>query len=1050
MSLTGPQLTQLITHPHKCKVWTSVFKPSTVFTADVLTGFNNEHNVIQIPYENGVGTPSDVKDGMTLYVYDSLGRLRGIIRTKWADATYIYVAENDEVTFDDGQSLVILDTIPPWTKFPTCDISGDNPIFYKDYNVPYTDQNDYPPPVPILGPALRCLVLDLASSHTWKAGSSYSPRTTGTISTYAWTFEGGSPPTGGTAEVSVEYSTAGLYKTTLTITDDQSKTAVAHRWIRVIDSIEDADLVDCTVQLAGSFAEGGWRATIKGMTDLDLTDVPDQSLVAVSVLALDGNDDEFEFGGFDGCHQIYFCGYLNRDTVERRPDTGWTTFEAETIDRVMSQMFNFDVFVVDTTSTPSNWLEVNSLDIRKAGNHLLRWHSNVMEIADVHLPTDSTRTAGIDMPQANLFTQLRNMCQTVRMMQVGSSRYGSLHIERDVQHLTASQRQAIGKLTDLFRMHYQSEGVSWPRAHRRAFAMLELAGVQWDGSDPMPLFSRSPGAVPVHEGDVKEINGLAVADQDDVNTLCGMAYAEEINKNIDISMPMSGNWMPALDVFPQPMLKLPSDFVIRGVNLSSSWVVVRGISFSVENMGAPNVVWMIDRLNDDHYGRSFFYPKADDLPIPPYEPPPPPPPPPMPGPPGTTTKHVIIASHLWGMWTTSNFEDESPIWGSLNGGLSGLNLHINWFARDPVNYKTQGYLITEEAIFRNDGLKSGGTWQYKATNQQLKDLAYALTGGPEVTAAMPEKMKPQVCLPGAVYVILNWTQEDRGIYNNAVIYTLDRGENWLPRPRLAIPCGTLLYRDWSGTNCAHDDGDTFAERYQRWNLVASPHTPYKIHLSYHFRSPTSIAQPALYTWPDIRKWWPSSQGSWYMTLWPIGDPPVGLHVPFKDNKYEKMIYVPRGAYTPSTSLYRYDSGFSPYMSSCDAPGSPVNITPSFGNTPGRQGMLSTYTWNKNYVWFASEVSGEIGVSLDAGDNWTQMGTCSSMPPGCASGFPYNNQLFILGRQHYYQQTNGPHIMASYDAGKTWHDKTGDLVDKIKTFSGLPNPNISVGCIAPEW
>lgn len=1036
MALTGPQLTQLAKHPHSCRVWVSVFQPSVVFEADVETGFY-DHNVVQIPYENGVGTPSDVLDGMTLYVYSNTGDLKGIMRAKSADSSYIYVAENDEVTFDDGQSLVITDSMPPWTKFPTCDISGDDPIFYKDYDVAYSDQNVYPPPVPVLGPTLRCLVLDQATSHTWDASGSYSSRSGGSISTYSWVFEGGTPGSSGSPSVAVTYDTPGLYRTKLVITDDQSKTATAYRWIRVIDTIQDADLIKCDVSLTGSFSEGGWKAKIEGFANLSLSDVPDQSLIAVSVLALDGNAEEFEFGGFIHCHQIYFCGYLDKDTVKITPDTGWTSFEAITLDRVMTQMFNFDVFVYDVTGTPANWLEINDLDTRKAGYHLLRWHSNVFELADVQLPDASARTAGIDMPQSNLFTQLKNMCQTVRLLKVGCSRYGSIVIEPDVQYLTWSARQSRGKNHDMFKAYYKGDGVIWPRMHRRPYSMIELAGVVWDGTEPEPLFSRSPGIVPVHEGTVKEISGLAVEDQDDLNTLCGMVYAEMVNLHEGIRIPKSGNWMPALDIFPQAMVKLPYDFEVRGVNIGDNWVVVRTVTFTVQDYGAPVMNWTVDRLNDEFYGRAFYYPTPEETFIPPSVPPPTSPPP-APPPPATTTRKVIIATFQHGIWLTSDFDSSSPTWGSLNNGLSGNDLNPQWFARDPVNYKTQAYLATKDSLLRNDAIDSNGTWVTKCSQAQLTSIASGIQGSSADWACV-RKMKPQICMPGAVFMILSWHMSDGSAdCNMAVIYTTDRMQTFAPTPKIVTKCGSPLFMDYVRVCGPQDDSG-----YGWGQLVASPHTPWKLHLAFSMRAPSSLHTAAYYMFPDVRDWFPSWLGRWYYHGAVTDGWTPSCHVPYKDNYNENLIYVPGGG----TETYRYPNQVATALADCNALGSRTNIDPAFGNIPSVPSLFGSYTWDKNRIWFAGKAK-VIGVSNDGGSTWTQKTDCITWP-GCASGFPYNNQLFIVGLAQYHA-TDDVKIAASYDGGETWQDKTGDLVTKVRTEFADPNAQPALVTIAPEW
>lgn len=1048
MSLTGGQLTQLMNHPHRSKALAVIHTPSIVFQCEVETGFY-DHNVVAVPYENEFGLYSDVLDGMTMYVYDSLGRLRGKIRTKSADDTYIYLAENDEVTFDDGQTLVITDEMPFWTKFPYCDVSGSEPVFYKDYNIAYTDQNDYPPPVPILGPALRVAILSEDDTLTWSASSSYSPRTGGTISTYSWQFQGGTPGSSSDPSEDVTYATPGIYRTTLTITDDQGRTAKAYRWVRVLATRLDASVIQCTASLQGSFSQGGWTAKIEGHTNRDLSDVPDHSLVAVICTSVDGDNVLLDFGGFAGATDVYFCGYLLKDTVQQEPDNERVSFEAATIERVMASSFGFDAFVHDVSS-PSSWIELNGVNTRSAANHLVRWHSNLMEIADVHLPWELTATAGIDMPQADFYSQLKNMCQSVRLVQVGCTRYGAVRMQKDVQHLTWSDRYSYGKHFDMFKALWTSRPLSIPRQHRRKVSMLECAGVKWNGSEPEPLFSRAPGIVPVNEGRVEEVSGLAVASQDDINTVCGMIYAEKINPLVGLQFEMSGNLMPAADVFPQHMMKLPSDFEIRGQSYENEWMVVRDISFKVSDGGTPEVTWTIDVLCQESTARLFTYPLEPYTPPPPPTPPPPVPPPPAPPPEGFPA--TVIVLHKRNIME-ADISQATPVWSRLHNNLpEPLAEDAVWFSRDPEYPNTVGYLATRSYIYRNDGLNSGGDWNIKLNKSAIIAAMNDSIGGGggNVDDCDIRKMKPQVSLPGALYVVAaGHFTTGQGWNAHWVFFSFDRGQTWGHGHYLGDRCDDYYgYEWWTGGFHSWSSGSGQGQ------LSPSAHNPLTVHAWGNVRYATASGRQC---------YWRLHQGNFSHSLswerW--GGSTYGTnehwagHIPYKDNPEDKLAYLLRFYNGSYQHIAKWSNGgWSDYSNwrNCTGRASrweePVSLNFVDYTVQPVPALFGTFTYDKDYAWLANAGGPDVRLSDDGGTTWQELADIpvgSDWASGCCSGYPYDKALFMVGRNPNYKGATGlsPQMLYySTDAGESWIDASGNLY----TLTG----GGGLICIAPRW
>src|SRR5512137_154190 len=72
---------------------------------------------------------------------DDLGRLR----VRSMDATHLYVAENSHVQWQNGAYVTVIDYVdvqPIYPRIIQDPSDAEKTIFYKDYDIAYTDQND--------------------------------------------------------------------------------------------------------------------------------------------------------------------------------------------------------------------------------------------------------------------------------------------------------------------------------------------------------------------------------------------------------------------------------------------------------------------------------------------------------------------------------------------------------------------------------------------------------------------------------------------------------------------------------------------------------------------------------------------------------------------------------------------------------------------------------------------------------------------------------------------------------------------------------------------
>ena len=154
MQLSDTNLELVRTHPQSSELYLSIFRPTTVLTASVSGTLSSGE--MSIPYTSvTTGSYTNIESGMTLLVGsptddDKFGR----IRVKSATATHINVAENSHINWASASRLKVLKYWELWPVYPRI-IPGhaddENVIFYKDYDIAYTNQNSVLGAFPVQG-----------------------------------------------------------------------------------------------------------------------------------------------------------------------------------------------------------------------------------------------------------------------------------------------------------------------------------------------------------------------------------------------------------------------------------------------------------------------------------------------------------------------------------------------------------------------------------------------------------------------------------------------------------------------------------------------------------------------------------------------------------------------------------------------------------------------------------------------------------------------------------------------------------------------------------
>ena len=79
-----------------------------------------------------------------------------------------------------------------------------------------------------------------------------------------------------------------------------------------------------------------------------------------------------------------------------------------------------------------------------------------------------------------------------------------------------------------------------------------VSGTYFDGTDAYPIIAQAPGYVPSPWGSDESAHERLVLDsQAYANMIAGRVIANDNREIKDVSIPLAGNWLPALDIAPQ-------------------------------------------------------------------------------------------------------------------------------------------------------------------------------------------------------------------------------------------------------------------------------------------------------------------------------------------------------------------------------------------------------------------------------------------------------------------------------------------------------------------
>lgn len=1029
MNLTSTELTQLRTRPHSSKLWLSLFKPTTVLSAriNMPTIAKGEH-VITITTSSGQAT--NVLNGMTVYIGTTAGSKNlGRLRVRSATATTITVAENS-MAWVNGWYLTVVRYFEPWGVFPRITLDANNiPQFFKDFDIPYTDQNHLMDPVVCMGPN-HAVMLDPTVSGSYaqiyySSSGSFDPTPGGTITTYDWHFEGGAPTGSSLADPGyVTYTGCGHFVTSLSLTNSAGKVFTGRRHISILARPERQTDGDCKPiskwgieDLSGSRDAGGWTADVWVREFIGTEDIPDGTLAVIFT----EDDRQGYVAGKIGANavnrdEILFCGYINGETVAWDPETNRVDFKIEGLGVVMDKLSTFSAALDDSLNAVT-WNQMREMTVDRGIIHFLRWHSTILAVADYSPTGDTKPVQYLDFSRGSIFKDVDGLLEGALIGGAVSDRQGKLWTEIDARVLsTGTSRQARDSMQNVLSVTRQDwrGRVNIRREPQDPTSFIEFGGIAYSGPFSgsgtfTAHLSGAPGEAPLYYGKTERSTGLVINGQTQLNELTGHALAAANADFPEIFMPMAGDYRH-IDITPQHriLMNLPAADNWLRVEMVNKPFIPSEIAYSYD---PSNLLLTMDlKMVEETFGTPgttisipvnppYDFPGGSDIDFPPILPPPPIPLPSVPPNLVSTgqlvylcTASAIVRSRNFGATGTTTFTDISPSSPGVTGTYWSFHL-------DPIDPKNRAYLVTHAGVV--------GSFVYRTTNLNAAIPSWTVIMTPaQWTEALGSVYAPtdsRNVVRGLSVSRLNRNEIfaiGRNVTNPTpdqvrMVYTLDGGITWtsalFPHPGVGNPATTSQFI----VNASeHLSGPAYALR----SYVSNQDILYATEFS-----DWTVVEDAV-----------SANTSSYE-----------FHVPFNVNPNDLIVYWGEG-----------DNQFKKVYISTNRFASPTDITPTaqgdeWGCTrdgEGRDMARTIKTWDQNALFLAailrrSVVNPSDSLYFFATDGQTLQPTQLFSGRGLALWWNRNN----VNQLYFIVDTDSPNVSGIYftnDGGLSWANLFG--------------------------
>ena len=533
-AITSGELTKLRSDNQHSALYAYIHHPRTVFSCLVGTIPATTDSITQVNYTNPTGNTTDVLDGMTVLIGTSAGaRDVGIVRARFCGNGVLTIGMSSDIIWVTGQFITVLED---WF-FSQRTLAFDAGIWNIEGDTTYTDQNTNCDPMPILGPMAAVLRLTGSTvtfspdaSNSWVPGSS--------ISGYSWSAPGSSASSGmTTATPTITYNAAGAYRVDCTVSAANGKTAIGHRWV-YIPSDSDNKVQIKLENLTGERDSGGWSFGLTMWDPTEISSIQDRALVVIYA------DDYYggvlgSIGPVAGYENVIAEGWIDGNTVDWNPEQGDVKFTAKGPAAWLALVGAWPVSVLDTASTPTDWMHFEGLTVDAGIWFIAHWHSTMSLFMDVYPSGDTRRAYDCSGDLGTLWDQFKALCIKLGGLPL-CDRYGRFFTYIDPQLIPVGNRSSIPVVMDITKGDW-SDTLTIQAHEYLKTGLLEVAGFYYGNGVWSGLIARAPGNSMSPSGTMQSQYNFIFTDQNQANLTAQLLYAEQNNLYPTIPITLAAN-----------------------------------------------------------------------------------------------------------------------------------------------------------------------------------------------------------------------------------------------------------------------------------------------------------------------------------------------------------------------------------------------------------------------------------------------------------------------------------------------------------------------------
>jgi len=439
-------------------------------------------------------------------------------------------------------------SIPPGDE----DTKREIIIVLKDYDIYYIDQNENLEPVVNIGPPVVARAgenISLSASLSWSL--------TSPIASCFWDIGNAQLVSGNLTdpEIIVKWDNEGQYQFSCTLTTEAGKSATGYRNAYIFGNTyepEDNFVLD---SLSGT--ENGWSAEITVFNPSDISKYAGgREIVIFFERFVEGVPTSLSTES-SGRYKLLFRGWIDGASLKRDPDGKWISFSALGPAKYMETQENFAV-ALNNVTPPIDWTEFPNLTCHGALFHLLKWHSTILDITDLHIPhyTEVERLlGGFEFKEESVAKQAATLAEAT-LAKFGSARDGSLWFTIDpINTPRGVTKSLLSAWTDTVLTEDNSlEEMEVLTNKIYKTGRVEVSGVAFHMDYAEAAIASSPGGAPLYGGRGQRVEKLALKTGMEAGEIARHMLSQ-LNRDIEeISLATPGTY--GIDLFPIRTVKV--------------------------------------------------------------------------------------------------------------------------------------------------------------------------------------------------------------------------------------------------------------------------------------------------------------------------------------------------------------------------------------------------------------------------------------------------------------------------------------------------------------